>query len=109
MFTITAKYSIDKNAGSKITSSHYHGINKTVMQFPKTDIPGDNLAIHLIKEEDGYNLTSIPSSYSIILQVYHRKEPLYAQVLTFQGTVGGLAEVFKQALIEYDRWLETVV
>ena len=79
------------------------------MQFCKADIPGDNLAIHLIKEEDEYNLTLIPSSYSIILRVYHRKEPLYAQVLTFQGTVGGLAEVFKQALIEYDRWLETVV
>ena len=100
MFTIIAKDSIAKNARSKITCSHYHGINKTVMQFRKADIPGDNLAIHLIKEEDEYNLTLIPSSYSIILRVYHRKEPLYAQVLTFQGTVDGLAEVFKQALIE---------
>ena len=79
------------------------------MQFPKADIPGDNLAIHPINEKDDHDLTSIPSSYSIVPQVYHGKEPLHPQVLTFQGTVDGLVEVFKQALIEEYRWLETVV
>ena len=109
VFTIIAKYNIDKNARSNTVSSHYHGISKTVMQFPKADITGDNLAIHPINEEDGYDLTSIPSSYSIVPQVYHLKEPLHPQVLTFQGTADGLAEVFNQALIEENRWLETVV
>ena len=52
---------------------------------------------------------SIPSSYSIVPQVYHRKEHLHSQVPTFQGTVDGSAEVAKQALIEEYRWLETVV
>ena len=81
----------------------------SVMEFPKTDIPGDNLAIQPINKQDGYDLTSIPSSYSIVPQVYQRKEPLYPQVLTFQRTVHGLAEDFNQALIEEYRWLETVV
>ena len=107
--TIIAKDNIDKNARSNTAFSHYHGISKTVMQFPKADIPGDNLAIHPINEKDDHDLTSIPSSYSIVPQVYQGKEPLHPQVLTFQGTVNGLAEVFKQALIEEYRWLETVV
>ena len=70
------------------------------MQFLETDITGDNLVIHLINEEDGYNLTSIPSSYTIVPQVYHRKKPLHSQVLTFQGTADGLAEVFMQASLK---------
>ena len=72
-------------------SSHYHGNSQTVMQFPKADIPGDNLVIHPIHREDGYDLTPISSSYSIVVQVYHYKEPLHPQVLTFQGTVDGSA------------------
>ena len=79
------------------------------MQLPMADIPGDNLAIHPINEEDGYDLMSITSFCSIVPQVYHLKEPFRPQVLTFQGTVDGLAEVVKQVLIEEYRWLETVV
>ena len=79
------------------------------MQFAKTDIPGDNLAIHPINEEDGYDLMPIPLSYSIVQQVYHGKEPLHPQVFTFQGNVNGLAEVFEQALIEEYRWLDTIM
>ena len=79
------------------------------MQFPNTDIPGDNLAIHPINEEDGYDLTSVPSSYGIVPQVYHGKKPIHPQVLAFQGTLDGLAEVFKQALIEEYRCLEIVL
>ena len=109
VFTIIAQDNIDKNTRSNTASSHYHGISKTVMQFPKADIPGDNLAIHPINEDEGYYLKSIPSSYSIVPQVYHRKEPLYPQGLTFEGTANGLAEVFKQALTEEYRWLETLV
>ena len=85
MFTVIAKDNIDKNARSNTASSHYNGISKTVMQFPKTDIPGDNFPIHPFNDEDGYDLTSIPSSYRIVPQVYHRKKPLHPQVLTFQG------------------------
>ena len=40
--TIIAKDNIDKNARSDTASCHYHGIRRTVMQFPKADIPGDN-------------------------------------------------------------------
>ena len=100
MSKIIAKDNINKNARSNIASSHYHGISKTVMQFPNANIPEDNLVIHPTNEEDGYNLPSIPSSYSIVPQVHHGQEPLYPHVLTFQGTVDGLAETFKQALIE---------
>ena len=100
MFTITAKDKIDKNTRSNNASSHYHEISKAVMQFPKADISGDDLGIHSISEEDRYDLTSIPSPYSIVLQVYHRKEHLHPQVLTFQGTVDGLAKDFKQVLTE---------
>ena len=63
MFTIIAKDNIDKNTSSNTASSHCHGIRKIVVQFPKADIPGDNLAIHSINDEDGYDLMSIPSSY----------------------------------------------
>ena len=106
MFTIVANNKIDKNPRSNTASSHYLEISQTVMHFPKADIPGDDLAIQPINEEDGYDLTSIPSPYSIVPQVPHRKEPLHLQVLTFQGTVNGSAEVFKHALIkEYiDGW-----
>ena len=52
------------------------------------------MAIHPINIEDDYDLTSIPSSYSI------RKEPLHPQVSTFQRTAEGSAELFKQAFIE---------
>ena len=109
MFTIIAQDNINKNTRSKTSSSHYHGISKIVMQFPKADIPGDNLAIHPTNKEDGYYLKSKPSSYSIVPQVYHHKEPLHPQVVSFEGTVNGLAKVFKQALIEEYRWSETVV
>ena len=75
------------------------------MQFPKADISGNNLVIHPINQEDGYDFTSIPSSYSIIPYVYHRKEPPHPQVLPFQGTVEWSAQVFKQALtVEYNGW-----
>ena len=105
MFAIIVKDNIDKNARSNSASSHYHVNCKTVMQFPKADIPGDNLAVHPINEKDGYDFTSILSSYSIVLKVYHRKEPFHPQVLTFQGTVDGLTKVFKQTLIEsIDGW-----
>ena len=70
------------------------------MQFPKADIPGYKLAIHPISEEDGYDLALIPSSCSTVPQVYHRKKPLHPQVLTFQETADGSAEVIKQAFIE---------
>ena len=109
MFTIIAKDNIKKNTRSNTASSHYHGISKTVIQFPKADIPGNNLAIHPINEKDGYNLTSIPSSYTILPQVYYRKETFHSQALTFQGTVDGLAEVFKLALIEEYGWFGTAV
>ena len=109
VFTVIAKDNIDKNARSNTASPHYHGISKTVMQFPKTNVPIDNLAIHPINEEDGYDLTSIPSSYSIVPQVNHHKEPLHPLVLTFKVTVNGLADIFKQALIEECRWLEIIV
>ena len=70
------------------------------MQFLETDITGDNFLIHPISKEDGYDLTSIPLSYSIVPQVYHRKKPFHSQVLTFQGTADGLAEVFMQASLK---------
>ena len=38
VFTIIAKDNIDKKARSTTVSSHYHGISKTIMQFPKPDI-----------------------------------------------------------------------
>ena len=98
VFKITVKDNIDKNARSK-----------TIMQLPKADIPGNNLAIHPINEKDGYDLMSISSSYSIFSHVYHRKELLHPQDLTFQGIVDGLTEVFKQAVIEEYRWCEKVV
>ena len=79
------------------------------MQVPKTDISSDNLAIHPINEEDGYDLMSIPSSFSIIPKVFHHKEPLHDQVLTFQRTFSESAEVFKKALIEEYRCWETTV
>ena len=109
VFTIICNDKINKNARSYTASSHHHEISKIFMQFPKVDIPGDDLTIYPINEDDGYGLTSIPSSDSIVPQVYHRKEPLHPQFLTFQGTVDGSAEVFKQGLIEEYRWLETVV
>ena len=59
VFTIISKNSIDKNARVNTAFSHYHGISETVMQFPKADIPRENLLIHPINEEDGYDLTSI--------------------------------------------------
>ena len=74
VFTVIAKDNIDKNARSNTASSHYQGISRTVMQLPKVDISGDNLAIHPINKEDGYDLTSMPSSYSIVVQVFHCKE-----------------------------------
>ena len=91
VFTIIAEDNINKNTRSTTASSHYHGNSQTVMQFPKADIPGDNLVIHPIDREDGYDLTPISSSYSIVVQVYHYKEPLHPQVLTFQGIVDGSA------------------
>ena len=54
VFTIIVKDNIDKKARSTTVSSHYQGISKTIMQFPKPDIPGYNLAIHPINQEDGY-------------------------------------------------------
>ena len=84
VFTIIAKENIDKNARSNIASFQYHGVSKTVMQFPKADIPSDNLAIHSINEEDGYDLMPIPSSWSNVPQVYHRKDPLHPQALSFE-------------------------
>ena len=105
MFAIIVKDNIDKNARSNMGSSHYHVNCKTVMQFRKADIPSDNLAVDPIDEEDGYDLTSILSSYSIVLRVYHCKEPLHPHVLTFQGTVDGSTKFFKQTLIEsIDGW-----
>ena len=79
------------------------------MQFPYTDIPGANLTICPMNEEDGYDLTSIPPSYRIVPHVYHLKKPLNPKVITFQGTVDGSAEVFKETLIEEYRRLETIV
>ena len=91
---------MDRNTRSNTGSSLYHGISKTVMQFPYTDIPGANLTICPMNEEDGYDLTSIPPSYRIVPHVYHLKKPLNPKVITFQGTVDGSAEVFKETLIE---------
>ena len=90
VFTIITKDNIGKNARSSTASSQYHEISNTVMQFPKADIPGGNLTIHPIKEEDGYDLTSILSSCSIVPQVHHLKETLHPQAFTFQGTVDEL-------------------
>ena len=42
VFTIIDKDNIGKNARSNTASSHYHGISKTVIHFPKADIPGEN-------------------------------------------------------------------
>ena len=109
MFTFIANDNIDKNDKSNTASFYYREISKTVIQFPMADIPGDNLTIHRINEEDGYDLTSILSSYSIVPQGYHCKKPLNVQVLTFQGIADGSVEVLKEALIEEYRWLETVV
>ena len=110
-FQTSDKYLVDKDniARSNTVFSHYHGISKNVMQFPKTDIPVDNLAIHPINEEVDYDRSSRPLSYSIVPQVYHRKEHLHPQVLTFPGTVGRSADVFKQDLKEEHRCCETVV
>ena len=100
IFTIIAKGNIDRNTRSNTASSLYHGISKTVMQFPKTDIPGANLIIHPMNEEDGYDFASISPSYRIVPHVYQLKEPFNPKVITFQGTVNGSAEVFEEALIE---------
>ena len=105
MFAIIVIDNIAKNARSSMASSHYHVNCKTVMQFCKADIPGDNLTFHPIDKEDGCDLTSILSSYSIVLRVYHCTEPLHPHVLTFQGTVDGSTKFFKQTLIEsIDGW-----
>ena len=109
VFTFIANDNIGKNDKSNTASFYYHEISKTVIQFPKADIPGNNLTIHCINEEDGYDLTSILLSYSIVPQGYHCKKPLNAQVLNFQGIADVSAEVLKEALIEEYRWLETVV
>ena len=53
-----------------------------------------------MNEEDGYDLTSIPPFYRIVPHVCHLKKPLNPKVITFQGTVDGSAEVFKETLIE---------
>ena len=49
------------------------------MQFLKAGIRGNNLAIHPINKEDGYDLTSVPSPNNIVPQVYHCKEPLHCR------------------------------
>lgn len=47
--------------------------------------------------------------YSIFPQVYHHKEPLHPQALTFESPVDRSAEIFKQALNEEYRLSKTVV
>ena len=113
IFTVGAKYNIDKNSTCTISKSHYHGTSISLFQFltiEKIGTERDYVKFVNIPSGESKGVRELPSFFSDVKEIKDSPKTFYAPLLTVNipDHMIDSTEILKIARIDEFQWLQFV-